>query len=144
MAEYMVDLDGMGIEDAEEIKAAPDGEYEVEIVDWKTDDEGHVIQENASGGRYIMPVIEIVNHENADMFSDFSHYVGLPDPAAKDKRAAKQRWRTKQFFQAFGIQLSGTWDPQDSIGNRTYAILETEENAQFGNRNVIARFVGGR
>ena len=129
------------LEDAEELGAAPAGEYSVAIKDWKTDSKGKVIQKDKNDFPYIMPKLEIVDHPDAENFKDFTMFIRMPhdDQSAKEKK--QTRWELKCFCEAFGIPMTGRVDWDEQIGNMAEdVILSLEEGGPYGDQNKVSKF----
>jgi hypothetical protein len=117
--------------DAQEPKAAKEGEYIVRIVDIN---EG--IDKN--GHNYLQPILDIPGEPTA---KSFSHFLGLPYEGMDEKSRNNSKWRLKLFFEAFGIDHSKTIDTAAIKGRQAWAILGVDSNDQYGEQNFVKKFV---
>ena len=129
----ILDID---VSNTPEMEPAPDGEHEVRITDVT---EGT----DKNGSPYLLPRFEVVGVDTAP---DFTKFYGLPTKEMKaedPKRHQRASLNLKKFFEAFGIDPSSPGDPQEWRGETAWAMLGTEVNEEFGDRNYIKRFITG-
>lgn len=136
-----LDLTDEKMEDAVEPKAVNDGEYTVQIVNWKTDDKGDVTKKDTNDNPFIMPVLEVCECPEADFAKPISHYLRLPheDMSKKDRNATL--WTLKEFFNAFGIDFAQRIDYEETIGKKADALLIIQPDEGYGEQNRIQRFI---
>lgn len=142
--ESFFDLADQNLDDAIEPKAAPAGEYTVEIMDWRTDANKNVVQKDKNDLPYVMPVLQVVECPEAEYAKQFSHFLRIPskDLKAKDLNAAK--WNLKVFCLAFGIDYTSRFDWTDCIGLRAECILKVDADTGYGEQNAISKFIEPR
>lgn len=138
-----LDLSDEKMENVVEPKAVPDGEYTLKLIDWLTTDNGEVTRMNANDKPYIMPILEIIECEEAIYAKNISHYIPLihADMSQKDKN--NTLWRLKEFLDAFEIDFTQRIDYEDVIGKTADALLTTQHDEGFGEQNKISRFISG-
>ena len=141
MADYMMDYSDENLEEGKELIAVDDGEYTVRIKDWKSDDDGRIKMEDKNGNPFMMPILEIINCEEADYSRDIMHY--LPSPTAdmtpKERNNAKFNLRT--FFEAFGIDYHQAIDPEETLGMEADALLTVMPDTGYGESNKVKRWI---
>lgn len=144
MGDSFLDFADDNLDDAIEPKAAEDGEYTIRIMDWRTDKKGAIIQEDKNGHPYIMPILELIECEEALYAKSFSHFLRLPheDMESKDKNAA--RWELKAFFLCFGIDYSQRVDYDECIGKTGDALLIVTPDEGYGEQNKVKQFMNPR
>ena len=144
MSENFLDLMDDGIEDAKEPTVAEDGEYTLEILDWKVDKEGNVSRSDSNGNPYIMPVFGIADHEDSEYMKNFTHFLRLPHNGLDAKELNSCRYDLKMFFKCFGIDYSQRVDYEETLGLRGDAILVTSPDEGYGEQNRVQKFVAPR
>jgi len=117
--------------DAQEPKAAKEGEYIVRIVDVN---EG--IDKNSHN--YLQPILDIPSEKAS---KSFSHFLGLPYEGMEEKQKNNSKWRLKLFFDSFGIDHTKTIDINDMKGRQAWAILGIDNNDHYGESNFVKKFV---
>ena len=125
-------------------KPVPEGEYTIQIMDFKADDEGNIILKNKSGNPYVLPLIDVVDCEEAVYAQRFSHYMGLPhgDMDKKQKNACLAD--NRKFYKAFGVDPSQRVNFEDMIGLKADAILIVKKDIGYGEQNAISKFIAPR
>ena len=138
------DFSDENLDDAVEPQAVPEGEYTVQIKDFKANEAGEVILEDKNGNPYILPLLDVVDCPEAEYAKRFSYFIGLPhdDMDAKQMNACKSR--LKLFFQAFKMDGSGRIDFNDMIGLKADAILTVREDTGYGEQNNVSKFIAAR
>lgn len=70
------------------------------------------------------------------------NYVGVPSPNDDEEKIETKKRMMKAFCDAFQVDLSGGGIDTDTLAGLTgWAILGTESDANYGDRNVVKRFV---
>lgn len=141
MSDYMLDFSDENLDGARDLMAADEGEYRVRIKDWKTDDDGKIVKLNDDDKPFIMPILEIVNHPDADYFKDFTHFLWLPDSWMDSKKKNKASFDLREFLNAFGIDYHQKIDPESTIGAEADAYLIMTDDDQYGEQNRVKKFV---
>jgi hypothetical protein len=140
---YFIDVRDENLDEGKPLGAAPEGEYRVRIKNWKSDDDGKVVLENAAGNPYLMPQLEITNHPDSATFKDFYHYLGLPNEDMDMKKRNNARYAMAEFFKAFGIDYSQPIDPEATIGREADAIIVVQDDKEYGEGNKVKKFIVG-
>lgn len=123
-------LSGFDFDSIPEVGAAPQGEYEVTIVD-----AGDYVGKE-SGKQSIRVVLDIPSEVAAD---SIYHYLSLPMEGDEEKTKFRKLKRIKDFLQAFG--LSQEQDYEDWKGATAWALVDVEEDNHGEPRNVVKRFI---
>jgi len=123
----------LNLSNVEDLKLVPDGEY---LLQCQTAE----VKNSQKGGRYINLRFALPNEPTAE---DLYHILMLPDnsDAKKDHR---RLLAIKQMCKAMGVDLDAPLDLDDIVSRECYAILTTQEDQQYGDKNVIKTFVVGR
>jgi len=129
------------VENAEELIAAPAGEYTVQFLGFATNEEGGIEMTNRNGGAYLRPEFEIVDHPEEENFKSFSDYIGLPNDDMKLKAKKQAAFKLNSFCKAFGIDLKNEIDPEEYIGNRAEVILSWKDDPEYGTQNGVKKFL---
>lgn len=139
--ESFLDLADENLDEAKEPKAAEGGEYTLKLVDWKSDDEGGVVLTDRNDLPYMMPVLEIVDCEEAEYAKNINHFLRLlhKDMTAKERNGAK--WALKEFCECFGIDYTQRIDPEEQLGSTGDALLFVAEDEGYGEQNKIRKFL---
>jgi hypothetical protein len=143
MAEFY-DFSGQNLDDAIDPQAVPEGEYTVQIADWKANDAQEIILEDKNGNPYVMPLLDVVDCEEAAYAKRFSFFMSLPhsEMDAKDLNACKAR--LKNFFTAFGVDASGRVDFESMLDLKADALLIVREDTGYGEQNAVKSWVKPR
>ena len=136
-----LDLTQENLEDAIEPKVVDEGEYTVQIADWKTDDDGNVIKKDSNDNPYIMPVLEVCECPEAEYAKAFTHFLRMPHEDMTKKERNSALWNLKEFFSAFGIDYSQRIDFEDTIGKKAEALLTVQPDEGYGEQNRVQRFL---
>lgn len=118
--------------DTFEPKAVPPGEYNLRILRVETKTSKN------TGGEYVSAQMEIINEPEAD---DVYHIMMLPTPNDDIKKANRRKLALLTFFKAFGITPSPGMDVSEMEGQTGWAILDIEDDPEFGQRNRIKKFI---
>ena len=138
-----LDLTDENMEDVVEPKAVDEGEYTVKLVDWVSDSAGNVIKKNTNDNPFIMPVLEIIECEEALFAKTLSHYLPLTHENMSKKEKNETLWRLREFFEAFGTDYTQRIDFEDMIGKTADALLTVQDDAEYGEQNRVKRFITG-
>jgi len=124
------------------------------ILDYNLDEvpEQHPVED----GEYTLRIVKATlkkSKKNQDMIENMLtvegesdappifHYVMLPDDSADDEATKNNKLRRlRTFCQCFGIDYSNGIDVEAFKGETGEAIIKTEEDAEYGERNVVQRF----
>lgn len=69
------------------------------------------------------------------------HYLSLPSDGDEQTAINGKLRRLKNFYEAFGVDYSGPVEMDNLVGETAFAIVDEEENEEFGARNNIKRFL---
>ena len=110
------------------------GEYEIQLkgIEEKTSKKGDPMLESR---------FTILNE--ADTRPIF-HYTMLPAESDDEDIVNGKLRRLREFLIALGSDMSGEIDTEGLVGSTCFAILKEEEDAEFGARNNISRFIARR
>jgi hypothetical protein len=141
VADYMMDFTGESLDDGRELVAVDEGEYTVQIKDWKSDDDGKIRLIDTNGNPYMMPILDIVNCEEAEYSKTFTHFLRLPNEDMTAKQRNNAKFQLATFFKAFGIDYSQPIDPESTIGLTADALLVMTPDEGYGEQNRVKRFI---
>lgn len=144
MGESFLDLTDYNLDEATEPQAVEEGEYTLKLVDWKTDDKGAILRKDKNGEPYIMPLLEIIECEEAEYAKSFSQFLRIPhgDMNAKDKNAVV--WELKCFWKCFGVDYSQRIDYEECIGATGEVLLIVAPDEGYGEQNKVKKFMSPR
>lgn len=120
--------------DTFEPKVMAPGEYNLRILRAETKTSKN------TGGDYLNVQMEIVDEPEAD---DIYHIMMLPTSNDDIKKANKRKLALLNFFKAFGINPSAGMNVAELEGQTGWAILDIEDDPEFGQRNRVKKFVAG-
>lgn len=131
------------VEKEEERKVYPaDQDVMLRITKLLPNDEDELVRSNKRGEPYLMVQMKICEVQGAEDYKPVTHYLALPSSEIEDPETKKSvRLKYKKFMTAFDIPLEDEVTENSLIGKKAPAILDIEEDAQYGNKNVIKRFV---
>lgn len=132
-------LDDVNFNDVVEPHVVSAGEeYRIRILDIKKDEDGS-LPRNKNGDRYLMPLFDIPDEVGAISFND---YMGLPTSEQSDKERNAVKYKIQQFLKCFGFDPSDLPDdPDDLVGADGYAILGVKNDAEYGDKNFVRRYL---
>jgi len=139
-----LDLTDEKIEDAKEPMAVEEGEYTVRIADWKTGKDGNVVSMDKNDQPYMMPILEVIECEEAEYAKQFGHFLRVPtsDLSAKDQNNAK--WGLRAFCECFGIDYTQRIDFDECLGLTGDVLLFIAEDTGYGEQNKVRKFLTPR
>ncbi|MEG0755887.1 MAG: DUF669 domain-containing protein [Oscillospiraceae bacterium] len=116
-----------------EVVILPDGEYELRIksVEDKIS--------KKSGTPMLRICYTVMSDPNAD---DIFEYLSIPTDQTDEATKVKQLRRFKHLIQAFHIAEPN--DTETWVGATGYALLTTECDEQYGDRNRVSRYSAGQ
>jgi len=117
--------------DPEVLEADTECEIRITDVGVDTDKNSHA---------YFLPRFEPTEHPDAKDFTKFFH---IPDDWMDAKRMKSSKNAIRKFAEAFGFDPDEDLDTDNLIGLTGWAILGVEEDAQYGDKNYVKRFVAG-
>ena len=130
------------VDDAEPLRAAPKGEYELKLTDYLADKDTNKIIRVKPGKQFVMPMYEVVDHPDAENFKGFSYYLQLPTDNLEGKERKRVSYAFKVWCQAHGVNWREEIDWAELKGRKVEAKLEVVNNPTFGEQNSIAMFIG--
>jgi hypothetical protein len=133
----LLDLAGMGLEDAPEPKVIDAGkEAKLRIMEVRRDTD-------KNDKEYLMPRFEVVGEPTAMDFTDFMY---IPDPGWMDeKQLVRNKDKLRKFLSAFGVDLTSTIDlTSDLDGKEGWATLGVRSSDEFGDQNSIRKYLAKR
>lgn len=95
---------------------------------------------NNPNTKFISLRLEVPSNPKAN---DFYHTLFLVGPTDDAKKANNKKLALLNFSKAFGADLSRGMSPKDLVGYTAWAILDEEDDPQYGKRNVVRRWVVG-
>ena len=127
-----IDLDD--VSNAVEPKPVENGEYELRLIELR---EGT----DKNGKPYLLPKFEIPSEPDAP---DFSKFLRLPCSDLSEKELSRARYALKTFFECFGIDYGRDGvDLDAAVGLTGWAILGTETDEEYGDKNFVRKFIVG-
>jgi len=120
--------------DTFEPKAVPPGEYNLRVL------RAEIKTSKNTGGDYLNLQMEIVNEPEAD---NIYHIMMLPTSNDDIKKANKRKLALLAFFKAFGVDATSGMNVDILEGQTGWAILDIEDDPEFGQRNRVKKFVTG-
>ena len=128
-------IEDLGLDEDLSIDIHPDGtETTLRIIDIEANYEGQ------SGKKSIH--VRFDDPNNPDTIDDIDIYIGKPGEDDSAKTSKRKRSRIKEFYLAFGFELSGQIEASSCIGLTGDAILGVEEY-EGRRKNTIKSFVAG-
>ena len=124
-------LDLGNLDDVPDLTTKPVGEYQLQLSNL-AQGEGQT-----SGKKYLRADLDIVGEPDT---KSIIHIMMLPSPDDKEKQFKSRQRAIKYFYKAFGIPTSGTVVFADYIGRTGWAILDEEDDPQYGKRNRVRMF----
>ena len=131
------------IEKEEERKVYPaDQDVTVRINKLLPNDDDELVRSNKRGEPYLMVQLKICEIQGAEDYKPLSHYLPLPSQEIEDPETKKSvRLKYKKFMAAFDIPLEEELTEEMMRNKKAAAILDVEDDAQYGSKNIIKRFV---
>lgn len=114
--------------------------------------------ESVAGGEYQLRILNLeINKQKKEPFGQFLqatldipsepkskniYHVMMFPTAQDDEKKTNNRKRAIQFFfQAFGIDVSRGVNLAEAVGNMGWALLEEEDDPEYGTRNRVKKFI---
>lgn len=139
--ESFLDLTDEKLDDAKEPQVVEEGDYTVRISDWRTTKDGNVVALDKNEQPYIMPILEVIECEEAEYAKPVSHFLRIPntDMNLKDQNNAK--WNLKAFCECFGIDYTQRIDFEECVGLTGEALLFIASDEGYGEQNKVRKFL---
>ena len=109
------------------------GEYQLRILNATLE-----TQKKEPYGKYLSFALEIPSEKKA---KNIYHVMMFPTAKDDEKKANNRKRAMLNFFNAFGIDVSGGINLQSCIGCTGWAILEEEDDPEYGTRNRLKKVV---
>lgn len=122
-----------GLDEAQELKSVPAGEYQVRVTDAKI--------KTGEKGTYLMLVMDLPNEP---LSKNINHVMMFPTPADDPKRANNRKLAIRNALQACGIPYTGGFNAADLIGSTPWALLTEEEDNEYGKQNRVKKWIASR
>lgn len=142
--ESFLDLTSENLENAKEPRAADEGEYTLRITDWRTGKDGSVVTLDKNDQPYMMPILEIIECEEAEFAKPISHFLRIPNSEMSGKDQNNAKWNLKAFCDCFGIDYTQRIDFEECVGLTGAALLFVAEDTGYGEQNKIRKFMTPR
>lgn len=143
-----INLNEYANEDRGELTVAPADEYPIRLIKFKKNDQGEAIlyYGDEAENPYMMIYCEVIDDPNAEDYSDFTHFIGLPNSGMTGKKKKQCLHELDILGQAFGIDFfSGEIALDDVEGKAScMAILDIRDSIDYGEQNVIKQFLVNR
>lgn len=136
-----LDVADENLENAKEPMAVEEGEYTLRLSDWKTGKDGNVVSLDKNDMPYMMPVLEIIECEDAEFAKPLSHFLRVPNPELSAKENNSAKWGIRAFCECFGIDYTQRIDFEECIGLTGDALLFVAEDTGYGEQNRIRKFL---
>lgn len=125
-------LDLGNLDDVAELTTKPLGEYELQL----TNLEQGVSKEK--GNKYLRADLDVIGEPDT---KSIIHIMMLPKEGDAEKQRKSRLRAIKHFYNAFGIPTDGSIVIYANyIGRTGWAILDEEDNDQYGKRNRVKQF----
>lgn len=139
-----LDLTEESLDDAKEPKAVEEGEYTLRIADWRTGKDGSVVTLDKNDQPYMMPILEVIECEEAAFAKPVSHFLRIPNSEMNVKDQNNAKWNLKAFCECFGIDYTQRIDFEECVGLTGDALLFVAEDTGYGEQNKIRKFLTPR
>ncbi len=126
-----IDIPASRVEEAQEPKAVPEGEYELSVLRAE-------VKDTRTGGKMISLAFKIEGEPLAQVVPDWLH---LPDDNDDPNAENRKLLRIKQFCQAFDYDYANGIDTDELVGQTGKAILGLKEHETYGEQNSIRKYV---
>lgn len=136
-----LDLTDERLEDAKEPQAVEEGEYTLRITDWKTGKDGNVVCLDKNDQPYMMPVLEVIECEEAEHAKPISYFIRVPNPELSAKENNNAKWNLRAFCECFGVDFTQRIDFEECIGMTGDALLFVTEDTGYGEQNKVRKFM---
>jgi hypothetical protein len=124
----------LNVNDVPDLTVLPEGEeYELRILECE-------IKTSSKGNQGIQCRFDCPAEPNS---KDITHWIGIPDASADEKKRNAALRRIRDFCICFGINTVGGIDLSDVQGRTGWAILAIENDDTYGEQNKIKRFITG-
>ena len=131
------------VEKEEERKVFPeDQDVMLRIVKLLPNEDDQLVRSNKRGEPYLMIQLKICDIQGAEDYKPLQHYLALPSSEIEDPETKKSvRLKYKKFMAAFDIPLEEDLTEEAMRNKKAAVLLRIEEDVQYGDKNVIKRFV---
>jgi hypothetical protein len=119
-------------ENTYEPETVKEGEYNLRITDLE------VKASQKTGGNFVQVAMEIVGEPKA---KNIYHVMMFPTAQDDEKKKNNRLNAIQKFVTAFGETITAGFNLKSLIGNTGWAILREEEDAEYGMKNTIKKFV---
>jgi|WetSurMetagenome_2_1015567.scaffolds.fasta_scaffold43474_4 hypothetical protein len=119
----------LNLADVEDLHAVSDGEYLLTLINCE-------IALSKSGNEQIIATLRIDKDPNS---KDIKYYMGLPLDSDDEKQSSDKKRRIKKFMDR--LKIDYTADLKSGIGHQAWALLEAQDDEQWGPQNRIRRFI---
>lgn len=109
------------------------GEYQLRILNATLE-----TQKKEPYGKYLSFALEIPSEPKS---KNIYHVMMLPTTKDDEKKANNRKLAMLNFFKAFDIDVSSGLNLQACIGRTGWAILEEEDDPEYGTRNRLKKVV---
>ena len=124
-------------------------EVNFRFVGLRPDKEGNRVRKYKKFERelpYVMLILEPFGNPQGENFKEVDMFMPMPFAPAKgdagqEKAANQARTRYKKLFEAFGLTPSNSFSEALLLGRQVRAIVGVEASEQYGDKNVIKKFV---
>jgi hypothetical protein len=131
MSESFLDIN---FEDTYEPTVKAPGEYQVRCL------KAEIRTSKNTGGEYVNLQLEIADDPEA---KDIFHIMMLPTSNDDKKKANNRKMALLNAFKAFGIDPTGGINLAELEGQTGWAILDIEDDPEYGQKNRVKRFIAG-
>ena len=146
-----LDLTQFQNDDKSALEVAEGGEYNLRIKNMDCTNEGDMILHYKGAGGdedlrpYIRPVLEIIDHVDADNLADIRTMITLPYPGMDGKDKKKCLNRLASFDECFGLGFfTQALTKEDFVGKVGTAIIEKVNKPVYGDQNDVKQFLVNR
>ncbi len=139
-----LDLTEEKLDDAKEPTAVEEGEYTLRIADWRTSKDNNVVALDKNDQPYMMPILEVIECEEAEHAKTISHFLRIPNSEMNAKDQNNAKWNLKAFCECFGIDYTQRIDFEECLGLTGDALLFVAEDTGYGEQNKVRKFLTPR
>lgn len=121
------------IDSVQDLVTLPDGEHELRII------AAEIYKKEGTNRQSIKVSFKAQGEPNA---ATIYQYIGIPGGDDDEEKRENKKRQLKSFCEAFNVDLSSGGIDTDTLPGLTgWAVLATEADPQYGDRNVVKRFV---
>ena len=94
-----------------------------------------------NGNPYFLPTFEVADDPSV---KEFTKFYSVPRGDMDAKKLNNSKLAIKRLCEAMDIDPTKPFDTDSLIGRECWAILGIEENAEYGDKNYIKKFIAAK